>query len=85
MISEQEMNNIQLRYEAIKPYLTNEQIRRAHVAVEAKVIGRGGVALMNRISGINRATITSGVNELKNSQEIDTSRIRRSGGRKLAN
>jgi transposase len=80
MISEQEMNNIQLRYEAIKPYLTNEQIRRAYVAAEAKVIGRGGVAIMNRITGINRATITSGVNELKNSQEIDTSRIRRRGG-----
>ncbi len=80
MISEQEEHNISLRYAAIKPFLTNEQLRRVYAAAEAKVIGYGGTSVMYRITGIDRATIAKGLDEIKHSDRVDISRIRKIGG-----
>jgi len=44
------------RYRQIAPVL-NEQSRRRFVAVEARALGRGGVSLMARITGLARSTI----------------------------
>ena len=44
------------RYRQIAPVL-NEQSRRRFVALEARALGRGGVSLMARITGLARSTI----------------------------
>ncbi len=80
MVSEQEKQNIALRYASIEPFLLNEQLRRVYAATEAKVIGYGGITLIHHITGINRATIAKGLDEIKHSDRIDVSRIRKAGG-----
>ena len=54
------------------------------VAAEAQSLGRGGLTLVARVSGISYSTIQRGIRELRSQKKtIDTSRIRRPGaGRK---
>lgn len=80
MISEQEEKNIAERYKLIKPFLYNEQQRRVFAASEASVIGRGGITMLSRITGLDRETISRGLKEIENSESIDISRIRAVGG-----
>jgi len=55
---------IQLRYEALDPVL-DERSRRRFAAAEACAAGRGGVAVVSRITGIARSTINRGLAELR--------------------
>ena len=72
---------IELRYRALDPFL-DERGRRRFAAAEARAAGRGGVALVARITGVARSTIGRGLAELRG----DTSgngaarRVRRPGG-----
>ena len=59
------------------PHL-NERSRRMLAAAEAKQIGRGGVSMVSRASGLSRVTITKGIRELEE-KSAPTSRIRRKG------
>src|SRR5215813_11823041 len=61
------------RYRQIAPVL-NEQSRRRFVALEARALGRGGVSLMARITGLARSTIYRGVSDIRNNV------IRKEGG-----
>jgi len=71
---------IRLRYEALDPVL-DERSRRRFAAAEACAAGRGGVAVVARITGMARSTITRGLAELR-SEPCGTAlrRVRRPGG-----
>jgi len=72
---------IRLRYEALDPVL-DERSRRRFTAAEACAAGRGGVAVVSRITGIARSTINRGLAELRDdaSCEMAARRVRRPGG-----
>jgi hypothetical protein len=80
MISAREEKNIMDRYTAMKPYLYNEQLRRVFAASEARVIGYGGITVLYKITGLDRETISRGIKELENSDNVNTSRVRNAGG-----
>jgi hypothetical protein len=70
------------RYLEMAPVL-NEQSRRRFVALEAQALGRGGVSLMARISGLARSTIYHGLSDIRRKISAPSGRIRnRGGGRK---
>ena len=58
----------------------NEQSRRRFVALEAQSLGRGGVSLMARISGLARSTIYQGLSDVCNKAFTSDGRIRKEGG-----
>src|SRR5215475_12725455 len=68
------------RYLEMAPVL-NEQSRRRLVVLEAQALGRGGISLMARISGLARSTIDHGVRDIRDEVSAPVGRIRR-GGRK---
>jgi Rhodopirellula transposase DDE domain len=72
---------IQLRFEALDPVL-DERSRRRFAAAEACAAGRGGIALVSRITGIARSTINRGLAELGEAScvEMASRRVRRAGG-----
>ena len=67
------------RYRQIAPVL-NEQSRRRFVALEAQALGRGGVSLMARITGLARSTIYHGLSDIRNNVAAAPGRIRKAGG-----
>ncbi len=74
------------KYRAIAPGLT-ERSRRLWAAAEAAALGHGGIALVERATGISRSTITRGMREVESGahEALPPERARRSGGgRKLA-
>jgi transposase len=61
----------------------NEQNRRLWAAVEATIIGHGGITVVSRASGLSRTTIHQGLKELENNEKsppTDKKRIRLKGG-----
>ena len=69
------------RFASISPYLDERQ-RRLWVGTEARVMGRGGVSLVARATGISRPRIYRALEELDQPPELD-GRVRRPGaGRK---
>lgn len=74
------------KYAAISPFLDERQ-RRLWLAVEAKALGRGGVALVARAAEVSRTTVTKAGKELAEPSEevLPAGRVRRPGaGRKAA-
>jgi hypothetical protein len=70
------------RYRQIAAVL-NEQSRRRFVALEAQRLGRGGVSVMARITGLARSTIYHGLSDVRNNVTTPRGRIRKEGaGRK---
>src|SRR6266481_677181 len=57
------------RYREMTPVL-NEQSRRRFVALEARALGRGGVSLMARISGLARSTIYHGLSDIRDQTSV---------------
>jgi len=71
---------LQERYELLSPLL-DERMKRLFVAVEAKLLGYGGVSQVAKETGISRHTITMGQKELKEAKkEVSPERIRKKGG-----
>jgi hypothetical protein len=58
----------------------DERSRRLVFAAEARSLGRGGIALVHRATGMARSTLERGIRELESPTPKDTSRIRRPGG-----
>jgi hypothetical protein len=58
---------------------TDERARRLLVGFLARQHGRGGIALLARITGLDRHTIARGQHELQRSRRKKASRVRRSG------
>lgn len=65
----------------INQFLTilNEKQRRQFVGLLAKQYGYGGIEYMTRVTGLHRATISRGQNELE-SENQDDGRVRAKGG-----
>ncbi len=58
----------------------NEYQSRLYVAREAISFGRGGIKLLNKITGMSRTTIIKGMKELKGDSLSLNNRIRKEGG-----
>lgn len=68
--------HIKKRFESIAPFL-DERLRRIFAAAEAMAIGYGGPSIVSRETGVSRAAIALGLNELKEPEKADTQRIRK--------
>ena len=76
------LKTIQSKYAALNHAL-DERGRRLWAATEAKSLGRGGIALVERATGISRSTIARGIREVDSGEILEVGRVRRSGaGRK---
>ena len=81
MPAEQE---IRTKYRALLPAM-DERHRRLWAGTEARALGRGGIAVVARATGLARNTIVRGLAELAQKTPLDPSRVRRAGaGRKRA-
>jgi hypothetical protein len=71
---------IRRKYEALSP-LMNERMRRCWAGIEAEALGRGGIAIVERATGMSRTTIQAGREELRTGvQNIEVVQVRRAGG-----
>jgi hypothetical protein len=70
---------IREKYSALSPTL-NERVRRLWAGTEARVLGRGGIAVVTRATGLARNTIVRGLRELENASPLDAERVRQTGG-----
>jgi transposase len=69
---------IAARYEALKSQL-DERSRRLLAAAESQAIGKGGISLVARATGISRPVIRQGITDLNN-PGLAAGRVRREGG-----
>ena len=74
---------IRRRFDALDPVL-DEQARRRFAAAEARVLGRGGVTLVSKVTGIARSTINRGITEIEENRSAGQGRVRRPGGGRRA-
>lgn len=72
-------DTLQEKFTDLAPVLT-ERSRRLWAATEARALGHGGIALVERATGISRSTIQRGMRELESGEKIDPERTRRPGG-----
>src|ERR1700756_3077647 len=79
MIRAVQARDARKRFREMAPVL-NEQSLRRFVAMEARALGRGGVSLMSRISGLARSTIYHGLTDIRDHISAATGRIRKPGG-----
>ena len=74
--------SVQAKYRALLPVM-NECHRRLWAGTEANAIGRGGIAMLIRATGMARNTISRGVAEIARKAKPDSGRVRCQGaGRK---
>jgi DDE family transposase len=67
------------KHAALAPVFT-ERSRRVWAATEARAIGHGGIALVERATGISRSTIQRGLRELDADAPLAPGRTRKAGG-----
>ena len=75
------MDTVRRKYVGLSGVLT-ERSRRLWAATEAMALGHGGIALVERATGVSRSTIARGIQEvsLGGSGELPAERTRRPGG-----
>ena len=69
---------IRLRWDTVGSRL-DERGRRLFAAAEVRTAGRGGLALVSKITGLARSTINRGKADL-DTQRLPKGRVRRAGG-----
>lgn len=74
-----DLQTVHTKYAALSPALT-ERSRRLWAATEAVAVGHGGIALVERATGISRSTITRGIAELQLGASVPPGRVRQPGG-----
>jgi transposase len=76
-----DMATLRTKYGRLSGSLT-ERSRRLWAASEAMALGHGGIALVERATGVSRSTITRGIREIEAgaSDELPPERTRRPGG-----
>ena len=80
MIAQEELDKIACRYETMKPFLQNEQLRRMYAISEVRSLNQyGAVSAISRIMNISRTTIISGLKQVESGGAV-SSQIRKSGG-----
>jgi hypothetical protein len=78
-----DLDTVKAKYRSLAPALT-ERSRRLWAATEAKALGHGGIALVEKATGISRSTIQRGMRELESDEApLDRERTRRRGGGRL--
>lgn len=70
---------LRAKYAALGPVFT-ERSQRMWAATEARALGHGGIGLVERATGISRATIQRGLRELEAPTPLPPGRSRRPGG-----
>src|SRR3989339_218813 len=75
---------IKKRFDLLSKFLDEKHLR-LYTAVEALALGRGGITLVSKATGVSRPTITLGCNELHKIEDISPpvkgpNRVRRPGG-----
>src|SRR2546428_12594800 len=75
---------IAAKFAILKPLL-DEQARRLWAAVEARALGRGGISQVAEATGLSRATVRAGLQELAppataTGMQSPPGRLRRPGG-----
>jgi transposase len=65
--------------------MMNEKLKRRWAACEAMAMGRGGISVVSRATGISRTTIRKGIREIQEgypqlADDVSPERIRRPGG-----
>jgi len=72
---------LRTKYRALSGSLT-ERSRRLWAASEAMALGHGGIALVERATGVSRSTITRGIEEIGagSNEDLPSERARRPGG-----
>jgi hypothetical protein len=76
------LGRIRRKYRSLNMVM-DERLRRQWAATEARDLGRGGVTLVARATGLSRTTITVGLHELDEpapQRAAEADRIRRPGG-----
>jgi len=58
----------------------NERSLRLFAAVEAKMLGHGGITTVAKVAGVARSTIWRGIAEIDSGTPLDPERVRRPGG-----
>jgi hypothetical protein len=76
-----DLKTLRRKYRAVAPGLT-ERSRRLWAASEAAAVGHGGIALVERATGISRPTISRGMREVARGAHatLPPERTRRAGG-----
>ena len=74
-----DLKTLHTKFAGLSPALT-ERSRRLWAATEAVALGHGGIALVERATGISRSTITRGIAELQSGVPVPSGRIRHLGG-----
>jgi Rhodopirellula transposase DDE domain len=70
------------KYRALLPTFS-ERMRRLWAGTEARALGRGGIAVVARSTGLARNTVVRGLQELDEESPLDPARVRHAGaGRK---
>lgn len=70
---------IRRKFEALVDDL-DERARRRWAAVEARALGRGGISIVSRATGMSRVTVRAGLRELADPDPLPPSCQRRPGG-----
>ena len=73
------MATIEAKYQALSGRL-DEATLRMWAATEARSLGRGGISLVARATGMSRTTIHAGLTELKSPSTGGSRRVRAAGG-----
>lgn len=73
------LETLRQKYTLLAPAL-NERSRRLWAATEALALGHGGIATVERATGIARSTISRGIQELGTDRALEAAPIRRAGG-----
>ena len=74
---------IRTKYETLSAVL-DERSRRLWAGTEAQALGRGGVAVVHRATGLSRNTIVRGMRDMARSSPLAAGRVRRPGGGRKA-
>jgi len=74
-------SEVKERFDAMRGYL-DERSRRLLAAVESKLLGRGGIGVVSKATGLSRAVVRRGRAELDQglSETLPKGRVRRAGG-----
>ncbi len=74
-----DIETLRAKYAVLAPELT-ERTRRLWAATEARALGHGGIATVERATGVSRSTIARGLRELEVGDTLGPGRTRRAGG-----
>ena len=67
------------KYQMLQPIL-NERSRRLWAGTESLAWGRGGIAVVGRVTSLSRNTIVRGIREAQQENPLDPARVRQKGG-----